>query len=116
MHVEQSYCECLFFARDGKQRFSSYVPTSGCACILVLGRFLLFCFSFPFSWELGNVLLSHNLVRGWRNSGISTNEDFSHVWLRTLSFTPPVRGGGGYGVTSGYLKDRLDPWGTKGKF
>ena len=24
--------------------------------------------------------------------------------------------GGDYGVTSGYLKDRLDPWGTKGKF
>ena len=24
--------------------------------------------------------------------------------------------GGTYGVTSGYLMDRLDPWGTKGKF
>ena len=44
------------------------------------GRFLYVLF-FSFSWELGNVLLSHNLVRGWRNSGISTNEDFSHVWL-----------------------------------
>ena len=52
-------------------------------------------FFLSFSWELGNVLLSHNLVRGWRNSGISTNQDFSHVWLRTLSFTTPVMGGGG---------------------
>ena len=52
----------------------------------------------------------------WRNSGIYTNEDFSHVWLRNVGFTPPVLGGGTYRVTSGYLKDRLDPWGTKGKF
>ena len=68
-------------------------------------------------WERGVALLQIPFCGGWtyidkliwQNSGISTNEEFSHVWLRTL-------GGGDYEVTLGYLNDRLDPWGTKGKF
>ena len=97
MHVEQSYCECLtvlicillWMVSSGvlnlRLQVNAHVSWYGA------DSYVLFLFSF--SWELGNVLLSNNMVRGWRNSGISTNEDFSHIWLRTLGFTPPVLGG-----------------------
>ena len=34
----------------------------------------------------------------------------------TRLYTSDTGGGGDYGVTSCYLKDRLDPWGTKDVF
>ena len=74
------------------------------------GVIFLFCF-----WELGNALLNHNLGRERQNLGISTNEDFTHVWLKTRYSTSSIRGEG-YWVIPVYLEDRLDPCCTKGKF
>ena len=79
------------------------------------GRFLYVLF-FSFSWELGNVLL----IKSQSGKGVAQFGDF-HEWgflsclaLNSRFYTSST--GGDYGVTSGYLKDRLDPWGTKGKF
>ena len=78
------------------------------------GRFLYVLF-FSFSWELGNVLL----IKSQSGKGVAQFGDF-HEWgflsclaLNSRFYTSST--GGDYGVTSGYLKDRLDPWGTKGK-
>ena len=45
---------------------------------------------FKISFCGGNASID-NLI--WRNSGISTNKDFSHVRFQTLGFAPPVLGG-----------------------
>ena len=88
------------------------------------------CSQMIYIWSSRNYLPFYSVGRGggttyyispfvvvgliWRNSWISTN--FSHVWLPILGCSTCSNGGGDYGITSGYRKDRLDPCCTKGKF
>ena len=51
------------------------------------------------------ILKSRNLGWGWRNSGITTNEDFYYVWLKTLGYSSSVLGRIFYGYFS-------STWGT----
>ena len=72
-------CFDLYFALDGKQRFVSFTPTFKWMPMYPGTGQILVCFFFSFSCELGNFFVKSQSGKGWQNSGISTNEDFSHV-------------------------------------
>ena len=83
----------------------SCCPNLVCQCFLMIGKSSSLN-NLPFFLPEGVLHLLHLFCGGWacidklnwRNSGISTKEDFSHFWLKTLYIPAPVQGG--YWVTS----------------